>query len=129
MKGKVLNNQQGFILPLTMILSLVFIAFIFHALFLLQSDRTFFQHTQTHFVLQQLRECALNDFQQKLEQDALPDEGTFNYHNGTVQYIVTEDSAFVTINFTVHYGDEREIDRIVYDRESGNPVRWLERIS
>ncbi|GAY75290.1 competence type IV pilus minor pilin ComGG [Sporolactobacillus inulinus] len=129
MKSKPLNNQQGFILPLVMILSLVLITFIFHALFLLQSDRTFFQHAQTHFVLQQLRECALNDFQQKLQQGDLPHEGSFNYHKGTVQYIVTEDSAFVTINFTVQYGDEREIDRIVYDRESGNPVRWLERIS
>lgn len=123
------NNQNGFILPLTMILSLMLLAFVFHALLLLTSDRQFFRQSYSRFQLQQLRECTLSDLKREMQQKTLPNKGTFLYHNGTVQFIVTENDDSVTIKFTILSGESQEIDQIIYSKESGKPMNWLERLN
>jgi hypothetical protein len=123
------NNQEGFILPLTMILSLIMLAFVFHALLLLNSDRQFFRQSYSRFQLQQLRECTLSDLKREMEQKTLPNEGTFVYHKGTAQFIVTENENSLTIKFTISTGENKEIDQIIYSKESGKPTNWLERLN
>jgi hypothetical protein len=123
------NNQKGFILPLTMILSLMLLAFVFHALLLLTSDRQFFQQSYNRFQFQQLRECTLSDLKREMKQKTLPNEGTFVYHKGTVHFIVTENEDSVTIKFTISTDENKEIDQIIYSKESGKPINWLERLN
>ncbi|MET1247681.1 competence type IV pilus minor pilin ComGG [Sporolactobacillus sp. STCC-11] len=123
------TNQKGFILPLTMILSLMLLAFVFHALLLLTSDRQFFRQSYSRFQLQQLRECTLTDLKREMKQKTLPNKGTFLYHKGTVQFIVTENVDSVTIKFTILGGESQEIDQIIYSKESGKPINWLERLN
>ncbi|MCO7126832.1 ComGG family competence protein [Sporolactobacillus shoreicorticis] len=120
------NNQNGFVLPLTMILSLILLAFVFHALLILNSDRKFYQQSYAQFQLQQLRECALIDFERELA--SLTEQGTFVYRNGTVQFNITEIEDHVIIRFTLITDDRKEIDQMTYSKKSGKPIKWMERL-
>ncbi|MDN3956432.1 competence type IV pilus minor pilin ComGG [Sporolactobacillus laevolacticus] len=123
-----LHSQRGFILPLTMILSLLLLAFVFHALLLLYSDRQFFRQVHTQFQLQQLRECVLNDLEQKIKEKTLPSQGTVVYHKGTVTFSATESGGLLKVKFTLSDNQSKETDQMTYSMESGEPVNWLERI-
>ncbi|MCQ2008406.1 MAG: competence type IV pilus minor pilin ComGG [Sporolactobacillus sp.] len=123
------SDQNGFVLPLTMILSLILLAFVFHALLVLTSDRKFYQHSYAQFQLQQIRECALIDFEHELEQRSLSGQGTLIYRNGTVAFNVTENKETVIIKFKVITDDRKEIDQITYSKKSGKPIKWSEQLN
>lgn len=122
------HNQKGFILPLTMILSFLLLAFVLHAILLLNSDRNFFSQSYTQFHLQQLRECALVDFHRHIEEKTLPENGTLEYEGGTVTFTTTEQDDSYQIQFTITDGQTKEKNKICYLKQSGQPIYWLDKL-
>lgn len=125
------NNkmQSGFIFPLTVIISMILLAFVFHALLLLNSEREFVQSAWTAFQLQQIRENALADFEEQIKSDALPVSGSLLYESGTVTYSALEEDDRLEITFTVIADRHSETNRIIYQLPDGRPIEWYERIS
>ncbi|GGL61467.1 competence type IV pilus minor pilin ComGG [Sporolactobacillus putidus] len=121
------NHQNGFMLPLTMILSLLLLAFVLHAVLLLDSDRNFFQASYNSFQLQQLRECVLVDIDGQIQQKTLPEKGSIVYDKGTANFRTNKSGDNLEIVFTITSAQSKETDKIVYSLASGRPVGWLER--
>ncbi|RYL90986.1 hypothetical protein EWI07_10955 [Sporolactobacillus sp. THM7-4] len=121
------GNQKGFILPLTMILSLLFLALVAHAIFLLNSDQVFYRSVISSFQLQQLRECALTDFNDQIQKNSLPETGSFVYDIGTVSYKTVTDGDQLTVLFTITSRDGKETNKMTYSLADGRPIDWIER--
>jgi hypothetical protein len=122
-----LTNQNGFILPVTLFVSTLLIAFVFHAIFLMASDRNFFQSSYAHFQIQQLRENALAEIGERVRSTSLPESGHFSYDSGTVTFTALKGSDQVAVTFTVYSGQNTETDRIIYRLPDGQPVTWFEK--
>ncbi|MCL1630378.1 ComGG family competence protein [Sporolactobacillus sp. CPB3-1] len=123
-----LRNQNGFILPLSVILSVLLLAFILHSIIQLNSDRKYYHYASLQFTFQQLRECALIDLQRKINQDILNQEGSFNYRQGTVSYHVEESTDSLIVTLTISARESNEVDKVTFSKESKKMTNWLERI-
>lgn len=121
------TNQRGFILPLTMILSLLLITLVLHAVMLLNSDRAYFQASFASFQLQQLRESALADIDEQIQKKTLPENGTFVYDRGTAIFRTNKSRDNLEVLFTIMSDQSKETDKIIYSLASGRPIDWLER--
>ncbi|MFC6387610.1 competence type IV pilus minor pilin ComGG [Sporolactobacillus kofuensis] len=122
------QNENGFVLPLTIMLSVILLAFVIHSVLLLNSDRQFFQQTNTRYQLQQIRESVLVDIENQMKEKKLANQGTFVYHKGTVTYTVNDNGSQLSLTLTISVDHSQEVDRIIYSKESGKPLSWLERI-
>lgn len=125
---KVSHNQRGFMLPLTMIFSLMSLVLVLHAILLLDSDRSFFHSAYTDFQLRQLRENALSEIDQSVRGKTLPEHGSFVYDTGTAAFTTSETESKLEVKFTVSFGTDSETDKIVYDLNGKDIIGWQERI-
>ncbi|RYM02198.1 hypothetical protein EWH99_11245 [Sporolactobacillus sp. THM7-7] len=122
------HDQGGFILPLTMILSLLLLAFVMHAIFLLNSDRGFYQSVVADFQLQQIRKCAIADIGRAVQKKLLPEHGSFVYDRGTASYKTAEAGDRLDVTITIAAGQSRETDKITYRLTDSRAIDWIERI-
>ncbi|MCI1882784.1 MAG: ComGG family competence protein [Sporolactobacillus sp.] len=124
---KQIRDSRGFILPLTVILSVIVVAAVLHAVFVLQSEQRFYRSAYQDFQLRQLRECAMQDIRVGLREHALPEDGRLSYDKGTVHFIVTaEQEERVKVIFTVVTDSASETDEMVLDA-SYHIIEWTER--
>lgn len=122
------HKQGGFILPLTMIFSLMALALVLHAILLLNSDRSFFQSAYSDFQLRQLRENTLAEIDRSVQEKTLPESGSIVYDRGTATFRKSETANGLEIKFTVNFGKSAETDKIVYDQSHKEMIGWQERI-
>ncbi|WP_100488603.1 competence type IV pilus minor pilin ComGG [Sporolactobacillus pectinivorans] len=125
---KVHHKQDGFILPLTMIFSLMALALVLHAILLLNSNRSFFQSVYSDFQLRQLRENTLAEIDRSIQEKTLPESGSIVYDIGTATFKKYETVNGLEVKFTVNVGKNAETDKIVYDQSNKEMIGWQERI-
>lgn len=121
------RGDRGFILPLTMMLSLLIVMAVLHALFLLETDRSFYQAVRTHTELQEIRECALSDIDRGVKEKTLPEEGSFVYDRGAASFRTVTEGERLDIFLEITAGDHREYDQITYSLTESRPIEWIER--
>lgn len=97
---RILKNEGGFILPLCLIISFLFIAFVLYQIESLQNDRLFFHERVNYFVHDTHFQMAAADILSALAKlDIIDDmDGNLTYHSGQVSFSVTvEDEMTATI--------------------------------
>lgn len=123
------NDNQGFILPLAVILAFVFSGVVIHYVQLLETDRLFLQERKNFFHHNLLLQSAANEMLLQLENfDTIETNGQFDYEHGSVAYqILHSDHAAVTIEFMSKTKvDGQRKATVVYDRERKSITRWME---
>lgn len=127
---EILNNSRGFMLPLTMVISILTLSLIIHSIFLLDSERHFFQSTYAVFQLRQLRENAFSELKQAVKEKTLPETGRFIYDEaGTATFTVTTDGTQKVINVRLETDLSSQTDQVVFDSETAVITRWQEAIN
>lgn len=126
---EILNNSRGFMLPLTMIIVTLILSLIVHGIFLLDSERRFFQSADAVFQLRQLRENAFSELGQAIKKNALPESGRYAYDGaGTATFTLASDGAQKVINVRLETGHGSQTDQVVFDSETAIITRWQEAV-
>ncbi len=116
-------------LPLTMVVSILILSLIIHSIFLLDSERHFYQSAHAVFQLRQLRENAFSELGRAVKEKTLPEKGSFHYDGtGTVTFTVVSDGAEKVINLLLKSSDRSQTDQVVFDPETARITRWQEAI-
>ncbi|TCP31156.1 ComG operon protein 7 (ComGG) [Scopulibacillus darangshiensis] len=123
-----MTNEKGFILPLTMTISLILIIFVLHSLVLYQSDRRFIKERLVSFELNELIQLAAFDLEDRIEDNTLASSGKLIYSKGFVLYDTDKVSGHVVkITFTATIA--RNVKRssiFYYDTEMSGITKWKE---
>lgn len=125
-----LKNSYGFMLPLTMAVSVLILSLILHGIFLLNSERHFFQSAYTVFQLRQLRENAFSELGLAIKEKSLPASGSFDYDGtGMATFVVVSDGgAEKVVNLLLNNGSSSQTDQVVFNSETAEISRWQEAI-
>jgi hypothetical protein len=117
-------------LPLTMVVSVLILSLVIHGIFLLDSERHFFQSSYSVFQLRQLRENAFSELSHAVQEKTLPEKGSFHYEGmGMVTYIVVSNGAETVINLSLKSSSRSQTDQVVFDPETAKITRWQEAIN
>lgn len=126
-----MRNENGFILPLAIILSLLFAALVMFQIDLLESDRQFFQERKNYFQHINLLHSASIEVLSILEkQDTIEvgENGQLNFAFGTVTYEVNNISGeAITIKLfsTTGLTGKRQAT-FTFDQETNTIIKWME---
>ena len=125
-----MNNDKGFIMPLVVILSFLFLAVIVHQIAQLESDRQFLLQRQNDFRHHTLLQMASVDLLPILEKiDTIEDKnGQLRYDIGTVNYEIRENNQLevtVKLTSTTDQTGKREAS-LVYDKTKQSISSWTE---
>lgn len=116
-------------LPLTMAVSVLILTLILHGLFLLNSERHFFQAANSVFQLRQLRENAFSDLELAIKEKTLPASGSFDYEGaGTATYVVVSDGPEKVVNLLLKNESSSQTDQVVFNSDTAKISRWQEAI-
>lgn len=124
-----MKREEGFILPLAIILSLLFAAFVIHQINLLESDRQFFHERKNYFQHSLLLQSASTKLLSQLEKlDTIDEDGLLHFELGTVFYrVTTQNELTVTIQFTSYTsltGERRAT--AIYGLNTHSIIKWTE---
>lgn len=131
------NNERGFILPLTLILTFLLFSFLLHEIKVYKTEQQFVHHQENMLVLDRLLQRSAAD----MEKMPLADwpEQSFAYQNGEVVYMEDElpDNTGLDADQIIYFeltakvdqrdDNARHISYVYYDKKKEKIVRWVER--
>ncbi len=126
-----MRNENGFILPLAIILSLLFAALVMFQIELLESDRHFFQERKNYFQHINLLHSASFDVLLILEKKdtiEVGENGELDFATGTVTYEidnVSNDAITIKLFSTTGLTGTRQAT-FTYDQETKTITKWTE---
>lgn len=126
-----MNNERGFILPLTIILLFLLSSTLFHQISVYEREKRFHAEIEQQFYIQQLLQMATADILSEIEREAPLISGQFNYDIGNAYYwLLAEEEQFVHIDLNVITTNNKQRNvEIVFDKNHLVVVDWLEKIN
>lgn len=124
-----LKREEGFILPLVMILSLLLSSLVIHQIELLETDRLFFQERKNYFHHGLLLQSASNEMLSQLKKsDTIEEHGQFSFGIGSATYHIVEiNEQTATVQFetrTALAGGRKAT--VIYDVRTHTIIKWTE---
>lgn len=123
------RSENGFILPITMMISCLFLLFILHAIVMLDNQQRFYHAYEDKVQLTTLRENVLTQVNQKIQEQSLDAHGHFDDLGGTADYSCTANNGLLHVTLSLHSGRAQETDEMDYLEANGQPSNWVERTS
>jgi competence protein ComGG len=124
-----MQNERGFILPMTLIGVTVLMLFIVHQANLYITEKRFYKESEEMFELDSLMQQAVHDMKQVLQGEKINGklEYTKAFQNGTayVQAELIDDLFHVRIECTT-VNERKYVVRCIYDREADAITYWSE---
>lgn len=135
------RNQDGFILPLTMIIIFLLFSFLLYEIKAYQSEKQFLYYREEMFTVNDLMQMAAVDLEQRFAA-SLPDKnyGTFDYINGKVSYTISQppkdadlpgsspqDVIYITLKAQADNEGEH-VSFAYYDKKKRKIIRWAEQL-
>lgn len=128
-----MNNEKGFILPTTMVISLLFFAVFTHQLDLYLTEKRFYKEVEEQYQLEMILNMAVDDIVEDIE--VSKEEGTLTssssawlyYPNGQVRYLVSildVDVVSITMNGETLHGRKYNA-RFMYHFIEKKPSQWI----
>ncbi|WP_141604261.1 competence type IV pilus minor pilin ComGG [Terrilactibacillus laevilacticus] len=122
-------NEDGFVLPLCVIISFLIIAFALHAVILLQNEQEFKKESDLSLRFNEVTQLGLFDIKKNLAKNELPTSGSFIYDDGIVNFQMTKSTdkeleVFVTVSIDGH----EQKNKFYYDTEKGGITKWIDGI-
>lgn len=128
-----MKNEQGFIYPLTLVISLVLMFILVTELTSYKSDLRFLNEREAFEQLQSQLQMAAIDMASKIDATDLNTpfkqmEGTFTYPSGYVEYVAsTYVDQIIKISLKSFLAQGRKYNvLLLYDRENNVITRWVE---
>lgn len=121
------GNEQGFILPLTLVIVFLISAFLLHEVKMYETEKQFMYTREDMFTLNQLMEMAHVDLQARLR-NAKYKDGIFRFPKGTVHFSVKKsgkDMLRITLQAETKNGGVH-VSRVYYNKTKQKIVRWEE---
>ncbi|WP_196220244.1 competence type IV pilus minor pilin ComGG [Terrilactibacillus tamarindi] len=122
-------NEDGFVLPLCVIISFFIIAFALHMTILLQNEQEFKKESDLSFRFNEVTQLGLFDIKKNLAENELPTSGSFIYDDGIVNFQMAnstniEREIFMTVSIDGH----EQKSKFYYDTEKGGITKWIDGI-
>lgn len=121
------RSENGFILPITMMICCLFLLFVLHAIVMLDNQQRFYHAYEDKVRLITLRENVLTLINQKIHEQSLESHGHFDDVGGTADYAYTSSNGLLHVTLSLHSGRAQETDEMDYLEASGQPSNWVER--
>lgn len=122
------GNEDGFILPLTMVIIFLICAFLLHEIKMYEAEKRFLQTREDLFVTDQMMQMAVVDLKVRLHHSNFKG-GTFLYKKGTVRYSIKNTTGSnmlcITLRAKANSGG-LHVSRMYYDKMKQKIVRWEE---
>lgn len=121
------NGQNGFILPIVMIMMLFFAFFTMNAIERLDDERDFLHERQTYVELDLQKKIAVVDLLNLLSQDPLNKKGELNYSGAIVTYDITVPVVGVEM-VSAHLNSANHQDNFsfYYDDKLKRITKWVD---
>ncbi|MFC7394262.1 competence type IV pilus minor pilin ComGG [Scopulibacillus cellulosilyticus] len=120
-------KQNGFILPLTVIIVSIFTFFLLHMIIACQMDRDFLRERLSLFEFGELSQLAKTDILAKIKEKDFPKDGSMHYEIGNVDYQtkkVNENVIEVTLSMQKNTTKQKQI--FYFDVKQSQIVKWVE---
>lgn len=124
-----MRNEKGFILPVTLFISILFFLAFTYQINMYISDQLFNKETEELFILENLMQLGVVDVLTEINENSIPAVQTqLNYPIGTVTYTVQElSSTTATIFITCKTNDNRVYSsKFTYDLLKEEIITWSE---
>lgn len=123
-----MNNEKGFILPLSMVLLFLLSSSLFHQIAVYEREKRFQMEQEQYAVIQTLLQMATVDLLTLVANGGQTLSGYFEYEQGKVYYWQTDEmDQFVYIDFNIITNAERQrYVRIGIDKENLVVIDWRE---
>lgn len=124
-----MNNERGFILPVTIVLLFILTTSLFHQVATYEREKRFHFEIEQQFYLDQMLQMATVDFLTLLKTDRILASGMFSYAKGNVYYwVLSEDDEMIQIEFTVltERNRQRNVEMTI-DKAQFVVIHWLEK--
>ncbi|WP_170885504.1 competence type IV pilus minor pilin ComGG [Bacillus alkalicellulosilyticus] len=123
-----MNNEKGFVLPLTLIIVFLVTAYTIHELMTLQTEMRFFKQQEELFTIESLVQMAAYDMVAHLRHDESVGSGQFQYEHGFATYkIEKHEGETLYIQLIVQTNSNgRRIVRLFYNVEDNMVTAWWE---
>ncbi len=86
-----IKNENGIVLPVTLLLFFLFTTLTFHAAIKLETEKQYFKNIETTYTLETMLHSAYKDVKQLFNEGKDELEGKLFYHSGFVIYKVVQE--------------------------------------
>ena len=86
-----IKNENGIVLPVTLLLFFLFTTLTFHAAIKLETEKQYFKNIETTYTLETMLHSAYKDVKQLFNEGKDELEGKLFYHSGFVLYKVVQE--------------------------------------
>jgi hypothetical protein len=121
-------KKNGFITPLTLVISFILLSTILHQIKTLEQERLFLMEEKQVFLLEQLLQMATTDMLEMLKASTNLIEGTFDYEHGTVTYQIlekTNEEVRVRLRAFTDQGRKNQVI-LYYNLNNQELTEWVE---
>ncbi|KMY50784.1 competence type IV pilus minor pilin ComGG [Peribacillus loiseleuriae] len=122
------RNEQGAVLPVTMVVAAVLIMLTFYSIEKFNLEKMFYKNVEDGLVLDHILLLASHKVQNMVVHDDQIDEGVLHFPNGTVEYVViSREERYISLILSAltKQGLSRKVN-FLYDKEEGKLVKWGE---
>lgn len=122
-------NENGFILPVTMILLFIVTSSLFHQISIYEREKRFHFELEQKYNIDHMLQMATVDLITLVKTDEIVASGMFDYTKGKIYYwILAEDDEMIQIEFTVLTDKNRQRNvEMIIDKNQYNVINWLEK--
>ncbi|MCA1031715.1 hypothetical protein LCL95_11830 [Bacillus timonensis] len=123
-----IKSEKGFILPITIVISLMAFIIFVHQLTLYEIDKRFSIEIQQLYILENIMQMAVSDVTAKIDTGEISSFGNIMYEDGTVSYSMAMTSPeVVRVIVTCRTTIEREYkSQFFYDLSKKEITQWFE---
>jgi hypothetical protein len=122
-----LRRQDGFILPLTMMLAMLFTFYTLNAIERINSERDFFQERKASVQLDWKKKCAAADLIQLINQGTPKSTGELHDAEWRVVYRISRLSEGVhQVSATLHYKNHQDDFLFIYNENTKAITKWVD---
>ncbi|MBM7646350.1 hypothetical protein JOD45_002578 [Scopulibacillus daqui] len=120
-------KQQGFILPLAVIVVSIFTFFLLHVILISEIDRDFLRERISLFEFGELGQLARTDITAKITEKNVPKKGSMHYAAGDVKYRTRKiNDDVVEVAMTLEKRAIKKKQTFHFDIKQGHIVKWEE---
>jgi hypothetical protein len=120
-------KQEGFITPLTMVISFILLSAVMHQIQVLEQEREFLEEEKQVFLMEQLLQIGTTDMLGIISSTEL-DRGEFDYEHGSVTYQVieaTDEEIIVKLQAVTKHGRKNQAI-LFYNVKNKQLSEWRE---
>ncbi|HEU5140503.1 MAG TPA: competence type IV pilus minor pilin ComGG [Bacillales bacterium] len=119
------NDEEGFILPVTLMITFLMFAFVLHEMKMYEAEKQFIKAREEMMILEGLMRKAVYDVEKGVPEY---DHGTLVYADGKVKYNVDfrMGNVLVLTLVAVSHDGGKHVSHAFYDKIKQKIVRWEE---